>query len=269
MTSAQTTPPLFIGVSLKMYFDHFQTLRWCEQVGALAAQHPAIVSGAAELAVLPSFPALVPVSELLAGTPVKLGAQDIFWEDHGPFTGEVAGPYLREAGCSYAMMGHAERRRIFHEDNAILTAKVAAAMRNDLTPILCVGEQEKLPVEQAVGVCILQLQAMLVPVLEAGYPRRVLVAYEPEWAIGAARPAPVSHISGVGLAVKQWLDAQDALRGSQFIYGGSAGPGLLTELGHAVDGLFLGRFAHDPEALRGILDECALLADGSPPRVSR
>lgn len=269
MTSAWTSPPLFIGVSLKMYFDHLQTLQWCEHVSALAAQHPAIVSGVAELAVLPSLPALVPVSELFDGTPVRLGAQDIFWEDHGPFTGEVGGRYIRQVGCSYAMIGHAERRRIFHEDDAILTAKVDAAVRNNLTPILCVGEREPMPTEQAADVCILQLQAAAAHVLNTGSPRRIIVAYEPEWAIGAARPAAVSHISRVGLAVKKWLDAQDALGGSQFIYGGSAGPGLLTELGHAVDGLFLGRFAHNPEALRGILDECALLVDGSQPRISR
>jgi len=262
MTTAQMSRTLFIGVSLKMYFDHPQTLRWCEQVGALAAQHPAVVSGALELAVLPSLPALVPVSQILDGASVRLGAQDLFWEDCGPYTGEVGGAYLRQVGCTYAEIGHAERRRIFHEDDAILRAKVDAAVRNNLTPIVCVGEREPVPAAQAADVCIGQLQAMVAQVLQTGPPRRIVVAYEPEWAIGAQRPAAVSHISGVGLALKQWLDAQEALAGSQVIYGGSAGPGLLTELGHAVDGLFLGRFAHEPEALRGILDEGALLAIG-------
>lgn len=260
MTTIKTSPRLFIGVSLKMYFDYVRTLQWCEQVGALAAQHPAIVSGTAELVVFPSLPALVPAAELFDGTSVRLGAQDIFWEDRGPFTGEVGGTYLRQVGCSYAVIGHAERRRIFHEDDAILTAKVDSAVRNNLTPILCVGEHEHVSTEQAADVCIRQLQGMLAHVLSEGHPRRIVVAYEPEWAIGTARPAAVSHISGVGLGVKQWLDAQVALSGSQLIYGGSAGPGLLTELGHTVDGLFLGRFAHKPEALRGILDEGALLA---------
>jgi triosephosphate isomerase len=269
MTIAGTSPPLFVGVSLKMYFDHLQTLNWCEQVSALAAEHPAILSGAAELVVLPSSLALVTVSGHFDGTRVRLGAQDIFWEDRGPFTGEVGGAYLRQVGCSYAMMGHAERRRIFHEDDAIVAAKVDAAVRNNLTPILCVGEHEQMPTEQAAGVCIGQLQAALVHLLAGGHPRRIIVAYEPEWAIGAARPAGPSHIGGIGLAVKQWLESQEALSGSQFIYGGSAGPGLLTELGPAVDGLFLGRFAHDPEALCGIFDECTLLVDASQPRISR
>ena len=269
MTIDETSPDLFIGVSLKMYFDHPQTLQWCEQVGVLAAQHPVIISGAAELTVLPCLPALVPVSELFNGTSVRLGAQDLFWEDHGPYTGEVGGRYLQQVGCSYAEIGHVERRRIFHEDDAILVAKVDAALRNNLTPILCVGEHERMPAEQAADLCIRQLQAMVAHVLNAGRPRRIVVAYEPEWAIGAEIPAAASHIRVVALALKQWLKGQVSLGCSQLIYGGSAGPGLLTELGRAVDGLFLGRSAHDPKALRGILDECALLAEGSRPRISR
>ena len=267
MTITGTSPPLFIGVSLKMYFDHVQTLQWCGQVSALATEHPAIVSGAAELVVLPSSPALVTVSELFGDTRVRLGAQDIFWEDRGPFTGEVGGAYLRQAGCSYAMIGHAERRRIFHEDDAIVATKVDASVRNNLTPILCVGEHEQMSTEQAAVVCIRQLQAALVHLLNGVHPQRIIVAYEPEWAIGATQPAGASHIGGVGLAVKRWLDSQEALSGSQFIYGGSAGPGLLTELGPAVDGLFLGRFAHDPAALCGIFDECTQLVEGSLPRI--
>ena len=255
MTIAKTPPPVFIGVSLKMYFDHPQTLQWCEQVTAIAARHPAVVSGVAELAVLPSLPALVPVGQLLDDTAVRLGAQDIFWEDFGPFTGEVGGPYLRQVGCHYVIVGHAERRRIFHEDDAILMAKVDAAVRNDLTPILCVGEQEPMSTEQAAQVCIGQLRATLANVLAQESPGQVVVAYEPEWAIGAAQPAAASYIAGVGLGVKQWLDTQDVLSGSRFIYGGSAGPGLLTDLGMSVDGLFLGRFAHNPDAVIGILDE--------------
>lgn len=254
MTIAQT-PPVFIGVSLKMYFDHPHTLQWCEQVRAIAARHPAVVSGVAELVVLPSLPALVPVAKLLDGTAVRLGAQDIFWEDFGPFTGEVGGTYLRQVGCRYVIVGHAERRRIFHENDAILLSKVDAAVRNDITPILCVGEHEPMSTEQAAQVCIAQLRATLAHVLAKGSPRQVVVAYEPEWAIGAAQPATTSYIAGVGLGVKQWLETQDVLSGSRFIYGGSAGPGLLSDLGLAVDGLFLGRFAHDPDAVSGILDE--------------
>jgi len=166
------------------------------------------------------------------------------------------------------MIGHAERRRIFHEDDAIVATKVDASVRNNLTPILCVGEHEQMSTEQAAVVCIRQLQAALVHLLNGVHPQRIIVAYEPEWAIGATQPAGASHIGGVGLAVKRWLDSQEALSGSQFIYGGSAGPGLLTELGPAVDGLFLGRFAHDPAALCGIFDECTQLVEGPLPRIS-
>ena len=90
---------------------------------------------------------------------------------------------------------------------------------------------------------------------------RVIVAYEPVWAIGAAEPAPVSHIAAVAERLRAELDSLAGRDGSTVIYGGSAGPGLLAELGDSVDGLFLGRFAHDPDALAGVLDEAARLAD--------
>ena len=192
-----------------------------------------------------------------------MGAQDLFWEDRGPFTGEVGGPSLRQVGCTYAEIGHFERRRIFREDDPILKAKVAAALRNDLVPILCIGEHELMPAKEAAALCIHQLQAMVPDLSNPNSDRRIVVAYEPEWAIGAERPADVSHIRDVGLAIKEWLRNQVALDGSQLIYGGSAGPGLLTDLGSAVDGLFLGRSVHEPTALGAILDEAALLPSTS------
>ena len=82
-----------------------------------------------------------------------------------------------------------------------------------------------------------------------------MVAYEPQWAIGAAEPATPEHIGGVCRALARWLAADNALEGSRVIYGGSAGPGLLPRLGDSVDGLFLGRFAHDPRAFEAILDD--------------
>jgi triosephosphate isomerase len=259
MTATTEADGFFIGVSLKMYFDHAETLKWCRDVTALAVDHKTITSGRAELALLPSFPALAQVAEVINGTPLTLGAQDLFWEDRGPFTGEVGGEYLRQLGCDYAEIGHFERRRIFHENDTMLRAKVDAALRNDLTPVLCVGESKRMSPEEAASLCIQQLHEMVKHILHKQITQRVVVAYEPEWAIGADAPAEVSHISGVGHALKSWLKSQKVLDGSQIIYGGSAGPGLLTELGHSVDGLFLGRSAHQPHVLRDVLDEVLLL----------
>jgi triosephosphate isomerase len=254
---------LFIGVSLKMYFDHAETLQWCREVTALSAHHPAILSEVVELSLLPSFPALAQVAEVIKGTQLTLGAQNLFWEDRGPYTGEVGGEYLRRLGCDYAEIGHLERRRIFHESDTILRTKVDAALRNDLTPILCVGESERMRPDDAASLCIQQLHEMVENILHAQITQRVVVAYEPEWAIGADAPAEVSHITGVGHALKSWINSQKLLGGSQIIYGGSAGPGLLTELGDSVDGLFLGRSAHQPGVLGDVLDEVLIRNEGA------
>lgn len=257
--SAATAQPVLIGVSLKMYFDHAQTLRWCREVADRAAEHPAVASGVVELVVIPGFTELARAAAIFADTPIQLGAQDLFWQDAGAFTGEVSGPQLKQVGCSYVEIGHTERRRLFHEGDFELQSKVAAAVRNTLTPILCVGESGQGDTVVAAADCIAQLEAMAGPSIDAGADIRAVVAYEPEWAIGAERPASVEHIRAVCSTIRAWLDAHHALGGSRVIYGGSAGPGLLSALGHDTDGLFLGRFAHDSDAVTGILDEALAL----------
>lgn len=253
----------FIGVSLKMYFGHGQALRWCREVRDLARSHPALQAGLVELAVLPSFTALEGAKEIFAGSGVHVGAQDVFWEDTGAFTGEVSGRELVELGCRYVEIGHAERRRLFAETDGVIRAKVAAAVRNGLTPIVCVGEDVVSTAASSTVSCVSQLEAVLSPqdaVVDAPA-SRVIVAYEPVWAIGADSPASVPHIRSVCSGIRCWLDRLPAFAAGQVIYGGSAGHGLITALGGSTDGLFLGRFAHDPESLGRILTEVEQVAD--------
>jgi triosephosphate isomerase len=249
--------PVLLGISLKMYFDQDRALAWFGRIAGIAARHPAIASGDVELVVLPSFPALPGALTTFAGSGVGVGAQNLFWEDEGAFTGEVSGRDLAGIGCRYVEIGHAERKRIFGETDEIIARKIAAALRNGLTPILCVGEPVETSITDAADSCIAQLAAALATVDE---PRTIVVAYEPEWAIGAQVPASSQHIAGVCGAIGAWLRGHPLLSGSRVIYGGSAGPGLLSDIGHSVDGLFLGRFAHDPDAGAAMLDEAAALA---------
>lgn len=249
-----------LGVSLKMYFDHEETLAWCREVARLGREHQAFRQEDIVLFVLPSFQALVPAGEILAGCAVSLGAQDLHWEDRGAFTGEVSGVALQEVGCRYVEVGHAERRRLFGEDENVVRAKTAAALRNGLIPVICLGESETGSIEQAAATCIEQLRSAL-DVADADLGgRNIVVAYEPVMAIGGATPASPEHISGVCGRLKEWLEDQDRISEWAVIYGGSAGPGLLTKLGPEVDGLFLGRFAHKVEALSDIIDEAAGLS---------
>lgn len=235
---------LTIGISLKMYFGRARTAEWCRAVAGIARSHPAVIDDLARLVVLPSHPYLLEMGALFASTPVRIGGQDLFWKDEGAFTGEVSGAQLRELGCDYVEIGHAERRRLFGEDDEVIAAKTAAALRNGLKPILCVGEQRRSTVEAAAAECVAQLHSS----------GPVVVAYEPVWAIGAAEPASPGYIAAVCRALRSHVSGP-------VIYGGSAKPGLLTQLGDGVDGLFLGRFAHDPAAVAMILDEVVGLAE--------
>ena len=254
-------PDLVIGVSLKMYFGQRQTLGWCHAVAALAARHPAVTQGAVDLFVLPAAPLIDPVLRIFAGTPVRVGAQNLHWEDSGAFTGEVSGALLRELGCRYAEVNHAERRRLFGEDDATAAAKVAACRRNGLVPVLCVGEDSQSPPGQAAATVIAQARQILGPA--GSGQNRVILAYEPHWAIGQPEAAPAGHIADVTGALRRWLASRPELAGSRVIYGGSAGLGLLGSIRGSVDGLFLGRFAHDPAALEAILDEAGQAATSS------
>lgn len=257
-----------LGVSLKMYFGHARTLGWAEGVAATAMTHPAIVSGAVELFVLPSFPAIVPVRRLLAGTPIRLGAQDLSADDLGAYTGEVSAAELSEIGCTLAEVGHAERRSLFGEDDETVARKTAMALSHGLTPVLCVGEVEPASPRKTAAEVIHQIDSATAIADAAGLDAPVIVAYEPVWAIGREQPADPASIVGVAARVRAHLDGTTRAD-SRILYGGSAGPGLLERLraepeGGVVDGLFLGRRAHDPEGVRAVMDEAARVAQDTP-----
>ncbi|MFF1829152.1 triose-phosphate isomerase family protein [Paenarthrobacter sp. NPDC058040] len=246
-----------IGVSLKMYFGYQRSVDYCRDIATIACKHPAVQKGEIEVFVLPILPALPEAARILGSAHVETGAQDIFWEDEGAYTGEVGGKIVAELGGRYVEVGHAERRRIFGEDDRVIGLKTAAAYRNGLTPVLCVGELTAGSPEEAIAQCTAEIDAAINRAGSLGPTGRTIVAYEPQWAIGAPEPATPEYISAVVHGLDEHLRPLPGQENSRVIYGGSAGPGLITELDTAVAGLFLGRFAHDPAALKTILDETA------------
>jgi triosephosphate isomerase len=266
--SASPNLPLFVGVSLKMYLDHRATLGWVDQVIALAADDPGVQSGLVDLAVLPTFVSLDAVADRTRDTRIAVGAQDIAWADSGAYTGEVSGRDLAALGCRYVEVGHAERRRIFGEDDTVIAGKLAACVRNGLVPMLCVGEEDRVEPDQAAEFCRGQVELALADLgreaAEDGRPvPELIIAYEPVWAIGADQPAGADHVREVCRQLRDSFPADRRPDRLRVIYGGSAGPGLLTELDDAVDGLFLGRFAHDPQALAAVVGEAGRLVGAS------
>lgn len=241
--------PLYIGVSSKMYMGYADSLRWLRQLRHEVDTRPALAAGRVVPFVIPSFPVLPAAAELIAGTPLLLGAQNSGWAN-GPWTGEVAPSMLAELGVTLVELGHAERRRYFHEDDAMVAQKTAAAWAAGLTPLLCVGELEYAQAEVAAQVVYEQVGAAVGEWHSAG---PLVIAYEPVWAIGAPEPADPEYISAVVQALRELLGAHQ-LESLPIIYGGSAKPGLLPELS-GVSGLFLGRFAHDARNFGAVLDE--------------
>jgi len=250
-----TPETLYIGVSTKMYMGYAGSLAWLEQLVAEVDARPALAAGRVVPFVIPSFPVLPAAAELAAGSPLVLGAQNCGWSD-GPWTGEVAPSMLAELGVVLVEIGHAERRRHFAEDDSVVALKVGAAVESGLTPLLCVGEDKACAPEAAAEVVYHQIKAAVCG--DWSLAVRLVVAYEPVWAIGAPEPASAEYVSMVVGALRAAL-GEHGLSGLPVIYGGSAKPGLLPRLS-GVSGLFLGRFAHDAANFGRVLDEALALA---------
>jgi len=178
------------------------------------------------IVLMPPFTALGAVAAAVAGSPLGLGAQDLFWEDQGAFTGEVSGPMLKDARCAYVLVGHSERRQLFGETDETVNRKVRAALKAGLIPIVCIGE---VLAERDGGRTLERIDDQLVrgltglsgPDLES-----LVIAYEPVWAIGTGRTATPAQAEEVHAHIRGRLRetyGNDAAA-CAIIYGGSVKP---------------------------------------------
>jgi triosephosphate isomerase len=238
-----------IGTSWKMNLTATEAAAW------LAAARPLLEPLTAErdLFVLPPFPSLIVARDTLAGSAIGFGGQDVHPDDRGAHTGDVSAAMLADLGCRYAEMGHSERRRDYGETDAIVAAKVRAALRWGLIAVVCVGETHQVRTPDALRFVLDQVERTFGG-LDGSALDRVVVAYEPVWAIGegAAAADPV-HVASVHLAIDAWL-ADHGARQRRVVYGGSVdernAPVLLATPG--VGGLFVGRAALDPQRFAAI-----------------
>lgn len=249
-----------VGVSTKMYFSAARTRQYVSDVlEQLSASSSDLLTNV-DVFIIPDHLTLSSVVTQVqqSQTPgIMVGAQDAFWEDAGAYTGSVSPAVLAELGARLVELGHAERRRLHGETDADAARKAAAAARNGLVPLVCVGERSRGSgvLSMAVGECAAQVAAVMAAVPDDG--SEVVLAYEPVWAIGAAEPASAEHVVGVVAALRELPCVRGRRGATRIIYGGSAGPGLFEKLKDAVDGLFLGRFAHDPAAFIKTIQEVA------------
>jgi triosephosphate isomerase len=232
-----------VGAGLKMFLGYAETVGYLRELAACAAEFDGV-----SVFVLPSFPVLAAAQELLAESPVRYGAQDAHWEESGAYTGCVSPAVLRELGCTFVEVGHAERRRLFGESDDMVARKVLAAVRCGLEPIVCVGEERESDGAAAtvVGNQVAALLESLPPAAD------VVIAYEPVWAIGAETAADPQRVADVVAEIERRTAGRAG--DLRILYGGSVGPGEIAGLLAAgVDGVFVGRAATAVSGLREVV----------------
>jgi triosephosphate isomerase len=250
-----TRRPLIAG-NWKMNLNHLEALALTQKI-AFSLNEQQLT--AVEVVVVPPFVDIRSVQTLVDGDRllIKYGAQDLSPHDSGAYTGDISGPMLAKLGCSYVLAGHSERRQYHGEDYATVNAKVVAAFRNAITPILCVGET--LNVREA-SEHIAHVTAQLDGAL-AGIPaeqaQTIVVAYEPVWAIGTGKVATPDDAQEVCAAIRERLGtlyAPDLAAGVRILYGGSvkANNAAETLSPRDIDGALVGGASLDGAEFAGI-----------------
>lgn len=245
-----TRKPLIAG-NWKMNLHHLEAIAVVQK---LAFALPDRYLDKVEVAVLPPFTDIRSVQTLIDGDKLRLvhGAQDLSPHDSGAYTGDVSGVMLAKLGCTYVVVGHSERREIHGEDDAVVNAKVHAALKHGLTPILCVGEG--LDVREAgthVQHCTDQLRAALKGVT-AEPAAGIVLAYEPVWAIGTGKvagPADAQEVCAALRATLAELYSDEVAGGVRILYGGSVKSSNVGEIVARpdVDGALVGGASLDAE----------------------
>lgn len=246
---------LYIGTNTKMYKSIAQTRSFLQELGERTA---GLDRRELELFVIPSFTALETAGRIAAGYAIRLGAQNMAWEDAGQLTGEISPVMLEEVGVTVAEIGHSERRHILGETDELLNRKVRAAHRHGMTALLCIGETEAQK-EHGIAneVLRIQLKEGLHNVAPEAAPL-IWIAYEPVWAIGTSgKPAGAAYAEEKHRVIHNTLRELfgTAAQDIPVLYGGSVNAGNAAELigmPH-VDGLFIGRSAWEAARFADII----------------
>jgi triosephosphate isomerase (TIM) len=215
-----------------------------------------------DVIIAPPLLALPALVHELDGSHIALAGQNMYCEDKGPFTGEISATMLREIGVSHVLVGHSERRDLFHEDDGLINRKVRAALRQGLTSVLCVGEHaDERDAGRVIEVVLGQLQRGIDQV-EESLLERVVVAYEPVWAIGTGRTAQPQEAELVHGSIRSALSDRYGYGNAQavrIVYGGSVTTNNAAAflLQSAVDGLLVGTASLDSDSFIKIAHACS------------
>jgi len=242
--------PLIAG-NWKMNLNHYEAIALVQKI---AFSLPEKYFAKVDVTVIPPFTDLRSVQTLVDGDKLKLtyGAQDLSPHDSGAYTGDISGAFLAKLGCTFAVVGHSERRTYHAEDDALVAAKAAAAFKHGLTPIVCIGEG--LEIREAgnhVAHCTGQLRGSLAG-LTAEQLTTIVIAYEPVWAIGTGRVASAADAQEVCAAIRKELaelSTPAIAAGVRVLYGGSVNAKNVGEIvaQDDVDGALVGGASLDGE----------------------
>jgi len=244
---------MFIAGNWKMHKTPSEARLYCERFVDLVKG-----IGDRDIAVLAPFVDLPILSELLSGTNVAYGAQNLFWEEKGAYTGEISAPMLVELGCRFVIVGHSERRQYFGETNESCNKKIAAAINHGLVPIYCIGET----LEQREGGSTFDvLRTQLLEGLkgfEATFIKDLVIAYEPVWAIGTGKTATPEQAQQAHEFIRFTVAREfgsDLANQMRVLYGGSVKPENAAELLTMpdVDGALVGGASLDPDKFAKIV----------------
>ncbi len=244
---------IVIGGNWKMHLNLAEAKSLASEVRNRVANEPAV-----DVIVFPAAPFLVPVIERLHDTRIGVGAQDVHTAPKGAFTGAVSAEMLISCGCSHVLIGHSERRHVFGDDDATVAIKLQVALAAGLTPVLCVGEKlSERRASETFAVCDRQLQTALAPHTASAL-SKLIVAYEPVWAIGTGETATPEQAQEVHAHIRSWLAAQlgpTFAENTRLQYGGSVkasnAEGLLGQ--PDIDGALVGGASLQADDFAGIV----------------
>lgn len=255
------SPRFWIGTSWKMN----KTLSEARAFASGLLEPDRADDGRIQRFVIPPFTAVREVKAMLAGSSVKVGAQNMHWADNGAWTGEISAPMLADCGLDIVELGHSERREHFGETDETVGLKTEAAVRHGLIPLICIGETLA---EREAGLAAAVLEAQVRGALSrlSGDQKKaqILLAYEPVWAIGEKGIPATSDYADARHAEIIAVAGNVLGRPVPCLYGGSVNPGNCEELISCphVDGLFIGRSAWQVEGYLDILARCAAKIEG-------
>jgi triosephosphate isomerase len=218
-----------------------------------------------DMVVCPPYTAIADTAEALIESNIRVGAQDLYWDDKGAFTGEVSAPMIKEAGAAYVVIGHSERRQFFHETDETVNRKTRAALKGGLEPIVCVGELlAEREANQTFHVVEKQVKGAF-----AGFSRediaKVIIAYEPVWAIGTGKVATPQQAEEVHKFIRKEIQkafGEETAQGIRILYGGSVKADNIASLMSEpdIDGALVGGASLEAESFAGIVKNTVAVA---------